>query len=1111
MLAKFPKPAGCADCSLKDTGLGFAYPSGPVNADLLFVGEALGYNEAIQGIPFVGAAGGMFHKILSRAEVSRDHSKVHNVVNCRPPDDWLSGAPWEHSATAHCRQYLEASLANPALKVVVTLGETALKNVLNLYGVEGVRVQDFHGTVHRDPTDRFWVVPTYHPSHLQRGANNLLDVVRFDVQVAHGIIRNGGQYPRRPVSLLLDPPAARFQVWATSVLERVAQDPFANGGLAVDIETPDKSGGRDEGELTTEERSTQIDRVNFSYGFDEGITVPYEGPYIEIIESLLNCGVSLSLWNKGYDEPRLRFNGHTFQTGPDRRPVEILDLMWAAHHYQSDWPLGLGFWAPFASDYGAWKHLSRQPGQTTLYAAIDGLQTKRLEIYLTSKLVQAGLWDAFYRHTHLREQYVLRPAHENGMPISLERLDAFHEKCQAAATAELVEIQKSDIAGAMKPKLGYAKKPKGKACGSCDGTGSGIAEDGITIVKGSCTYCTGTGSLPPDPPKSVVGDYAAKGDQAKADYINQGVELVERPIEIQVLQCSICAEIGVKKSHDCTKAPKVKKAKGKKRAQDLGGDTPAVDPGVELAQVEENALLPATADQAGEPPAPVGHLHIVKQTQNRWFWKLPFNPDANAQMLAFIRASGEQPGKAKKTKKDTADKETLRKLYKKTGNPVYLHTLNYKAIKKVDSTYVIGSKKRIWADGRLHPYITFRPSMMRDSCVNPNVQNVIADKDKSADGKAPLAAGFRNCIVADPGYRLVEADFAGIEAVDTGWLSGDPDYIRLATLGVHAYLTSHVLAEARTIGSPASLAWSDGDLAIFFKEIKKKFPAEYDKCKRVVHGNNYGLTTYGMVQNFPDVFTGGLKEATHFQDLYYALAPKLPKYHQKMRNFAYENGYLGGPYVDDYTLLTRGGNHPFSYMHWFWGVQSFVPMNESEYRKKLWIAVNRMGLKQHPKCVIINNRPFEIIMGEDSKRVIAFPPQSIAGGQLKEAEISLFHPESPYYMGEIADGKTPLIAPIHDSLLLHVPDRMVDWVVMNVLQVMRTPFWQMPMPAEWNMGSHLRVNVSVKVSPIGGSWADCEEIQIPDMAPATASEILYLPVEEDQYEDVGDLATRVVM
>ncbi len=228
-----------------------------------------------------------------------------------------------------------------------------------------------------------------------------------------------------------------------------------------------------------------------------------------------------------------------------------------------------------------------------------------------------------------------------------------------------------------------------------------------------------------------------------------------------------------------------------------------------------------------------------------------------------------------------------------------------------------------------------------------------------------------------------------------------------------------------------------------------------------------------------------------------------------MRDFAYEHGYLGGPYVDDYTLLTAGGNHPWGYMHWFYGVMSFRPLSEADYRRLQWIARERMDLPKHPRVIIIHGRPFEKVMGEDSKRVIAFPPQSIAAGTLKEAELALFHPDSPDYIGEIADGRTPLVAPIHDSLLLHVPAYLADWVVLHCAEVMRRPIPTMPMRPEWNMGSHLRVNVAAKVSPVGGSWAQCEEVKLPDMAPETARETLYTPVDEQEWGDVEDLETPI--
>ncbi len=1038
----------------------------------------------MQGEAFIGAAGGLLNaRILPMAGLKREQVKVDNCVRCRPPNDWLVDAPWQFSAITHCRQYLQESLDAPELQVVVTLGDTALRSVLNLWGTDGVRVQDFHGTRHRDPSGRFWVVPTYHPSHLQRGAINLLDVVRYDIEVGRGLLNKGGFAPR-PVSLVLDPSVERFRSWAQSVIQRALVDP-AGTWLAVDIETPDKEGGRDEGELSAEDRSTQIDRVNFSVDEDEGMTVPYDGPYIEIIDSLVNSGAWLFMWNKWYDESRLRFEARHKFIDPQGQPVVILDLMWLAHHYQSDWPLGLGFWAPFASDYGAWKHLAKsgRAEDGVMYAAIDGIQTRRVGSYLIERAMKLGLWDAFYRHTHLREQYVLRPAHENGCPISEERLDKFHEKLQAAATERLNLIQASEMSGTLRPKAGYAKRPKGEVCPSCQGNTvsnntfpmTPTGNEAFVATIPVCQTCGGWGDIP-KPPKSILGKAGEKGDSAKQQYMEEGVQLVERTVQVQILTCQSCGQI-VTAKHNCLRP---KKKKGADVSADAGGNLQDVQPAVLVASIT---------------------------TAPRWFWQLPFNPDSSQQILAFIKGAGLEPGRAKKTRKETADKETLRRLAKTTGNPIYTHLLEYKAVKKVDSTYAVGAKRRIWSDGRLHPQPTFRPSTLRDSYVSPNIQNVVADKDKKGAGS--LAAGFRDCIVADPGYRLLELDYSGIEGVITGWLCGDPAYIRLATLGVHAYLTAFLLHDAKKLAGVPDLAWSDQDLAAFFSDIKKKFPEMYDKAKRCVHGNNYGLTTHGMVNNFPDVFTGGLKEAQRVQDMYYALAPKLPQYHSKMRDHAYEHGFLGGSYVDDYTLLTSGGHHPWGYMHYFYGVMSFRPLNEANYRRLMWIAKNRMNLPKHPRVAIIHNRPFEKVMGEDSKRVIAFPPQSIAAGTLKEAALTLFHPDSPDTIGTLAEGKTPLVAPIHDSFLLHVPDHLHEWVVLHAAEVMRRSIPTMPLPADWGMGTHLRVNVAAKVSPVGGSWAECEDVALPEMVAETARETLYSPVEDSEWDEVEDLQVMI--
>jgi hypothetical protein len=346
-------------------------------------------------------------------------------------------------------------------------------------------------------------------------------------------------------------------------------------------------------------------------------------------------------------------------------------------------------------------------------------------------------------------------------------------------------------------------------------------------------------------------------------------------------------------------------------------------------------------------------------------------------------------------------------------------------------------------------------------------------------GKAPS--------IIPTGCRLLEVDYSGIEAVETGYYIGDPQTIRLATLGIHAYLTSHL------VGQPASLSWSDDDLAACFKRIKHDFPSEYDRAKRCVHGNNYGLTIYGMAENFPEFFpTQAIAQVT--QDLYYSLVPKLPAWHKALRVAAHENGRLGGPQTLDYgQLTTTWMYHPFGYRHWFWGVLGLKPITATQ-------AGRLRKLGRSDTYTVIHGRPFKIVFGEDSKRVIAFFPQSTAAGVLKESMLRLFHPDSPSYIGDQYYGRTPLRAPIHDSLLLEIPARRFDYVASIVLGEMQRPILQQPLPAEWGRGSHLRVGVAAKT---GLDWMHTEDLDVKGLASEVAADSYGLVGEND--DDVDEI------
>lgn len=282
-----------------------------------------------------------------------------------------------------------------------------------------------------------------------------------------------------------------------------------------------------------------------------------------------------------------------------------------------------------------------------------------------------------------------------------------------------------------------------------------------------------------------------------------------------------------------------------------------------------------------------------------------------------------------------------------------------------------------------------------------------------------------------------------IEAILTGWFCGDPDYIRLARLGVHAYLTSHL------VGRAADLTWSDGDLGDYFKKIKKQYPVKYHEGKITVHGTNFGLTPFGMAKLHPHLFT--ISSATALQTLYYRLCPKLKTWHNHLRQRAHRQGYLGG------------ADHPFHYKHWFWEVLKWS------------------GGK--------------VSLGRDANRVVAFYPQSTAAGILKETCLRLMDPSRENYIGDAFHGQTPIRALIHDSILNEVPLEEQERVIRALYREMTRPILELPCPPEWGLGSHLSIGVAIKVGP---TWGSMEEVDLKELGVASDTTVIEPEEELDE-------------
>lgn len=702
MQPRYTKPIGCQPCSLYHNGFGYAPAVGPPSARLRFVAESLGYEEAIHGEALIGSAGGVFTRVLMRAGINRPDVAIMNVVNCRPPNDYLVGAPWEEHAIACCRQYLDPFLARtPDNAVVVPLGATALSSVLGLRGTPGIAVKEFHGTVNRDPTDRFWVVPSFHPSFLQRGSMNLLQVVTEDLRLAEKVSQYGFQRSR--AQLVVDPPPEWFAAWVVNHLARVAADPDGHH-LSLDTEFPEKAGGKDESEVTAWNIVSPITRVNGGNDNEIGWTVPYQGPFIALIEKLL-AGVSAArgwmwLWNKYADYDHLAQAGHTLDG------IMAIDGMWLWHYLQSDVFRGLGFVAPMASDFGPWKHWAEKKELEGPYAAADGLQNWRTCMWLLKSAMRVGMWDVFLRDWHDRDEYCLRPAYEMGVPIDRQELQTFHESLQGKLANVLVRIKETAARGVLKPKLGYKRAPKGK-----------------------------DGALP-TPPAGILGKPKKGGGEAKLLYMTEGVRLVEAEVNVEVRVCYGCRTVDVGLKHRCKQPPKPRRKRGE----------PAV---------------PATN---GDPPiALVPDLRLESRHQRRWFWQLPFNPDAPAQILQYLQDRGIEAPVDKKTQRPTTRKKELEALKAKhQDDPFFQLQLDWKAVQKIDATYAVGTLALLDEDDRVHPEYSPIPSTLRDSAKRPNLTNVVADKS----GPQSLAAGFRRCVVARDGVskRVTTEEYAAWEA-----------------------------------------------------------------------------------------------------------------------------------------------------------------------------------------------------------------------------------------------------------------------------------------------------------------------------------------------------------
>ena len=136
LVALYKEVAACERCPLAATRTRVVFGAGNADADLMFVGEAPGQQEDLQGLPFVGRAGKLLDELLAGVGLSRDEVFITNVLKSRPPGN-RDPQPDEIEA---CRPYLDRQIELIEPSVICTLGNFATKLLTrSSRGITGVR------------------------------------------------------------------------------------------------------------------------------------------------------------------------------------------------------------------------------------------------------------------------------------------------------------------------------------------------------------------------------------------------------------------------------------------------------------------------------------------------------------------------------------------------------------------------------------------------------------------------------------------------------------------------------------------------------------------------------------------------------------------------------------------------------------------------------------------------------------------------------------------------------------------------------------------------------------------------------------------------------------
>ena len=300
---------------------------------------------------------------MREVHVSRDEVAITNVVRCRPPKDWLEGAPWAYGAISQCvSTQLTEVIHDLRPAAILALGSTAYRTLTappkGRYGT----LDYARGYVVRGAgcAEEIPVIGTYHPAFIRRGSAHLTPLLQRDLRraflLATGKLVRGRHYAYEVGELgagyVVAPTIDDAWQWLGEL------DPELP--LAFDIETPYSTRSDEDERTSFTDRDIKLFQCTQQRG--TGIALPFRDEYIAVVKSILaraSHRVGFNCWN--FDDQVLLANG--IEVGLTDDAMVMFGFMYA------DLPKNLQTAAQYCGFPMPWKSLGES--DLALYGCMD--------------------------------------------------------------------------------------------------------------------------------------------------------------------------------------------------------------------------------------------------------------------------------------------------------------------------------------------------------------------------------------------------------------------------------------------------------------------------------------------------------------------------------------------------------------------------------------------------------------------------------------------------------------------------------------------------------------------------------------------------------------------